>query len=629
MVMPWWPVIWVDSIGSVLSLTIGFWCIGYSWAWYRKRPDDAFRHYLLLLTISIAMFTISRSVGHIVKQLLLFTDHREAWSMISPYSGAVNTATFIVIFAFGIYFDRIRLIKLQADNDAVAVATARTLADAALESEVRIRSIFDGVEDAIYLVGEDYKVLFFNRKMKDMLPDISLDQKCYEALFGLKSPCEECRFHGLRCGDSFSYETELAYPVKKVNITGIRLSWVDQREVNLAVIRDITEQKRLEAQLLQSQKLEAVGTLAGGIAHDFNNLLTAIIGYSDMIMVRLEKADPLAGDVGEIRRAASRAAALVRQLLAFSRKQKGIPAVIEINQLICNMQKMLDRLIGEDITMEMHFSADKLLVRADPGQLEQVMVNLVVNSRDAMPAGGKIFVSTEEVSLDERYCRHHRNAAPGRFVLMTVRDEGVGMDKELVAKVFEPFYTTKEVGKGSGLGLAVVYGIVDQHSGWIDLQSEVGNGTVFQVYLPLHEGEAELKVKEEDGEILAGAGERILLVEDQSEVRHVVVSMLEKNGYRVVTAASLAEAEEVFAREKDTIDLLFSDIVLPDGSGILLEERFRFQRPGLPVLMSSGYADDKMQWELIQKRNLPFLQKPYPLDSLLRSIRQALSEAKS
>ncbi|MDH3359235.1 MAG: ATP-binding protein [Desulfobulbaceae bacterium] len=628
MILPWWPVVWVDIVGSALSLLIGFWCIGYSWSWYREQEDDAFRHYLLLLTISIATFTISRSFGHIVKQFLLHTDQREVWSAISPFSGAANTATFILIFAFGIYFDRIRKIKDQADNDAVAVAMARTAADAALESEVRIRSIFDGVEDAIYLVDDDYKVLFFNRKMKELLPGISIEQKCYEALFNREAPCDDCRFHGLHSGENFSYETELELISKKVNITGIRLTWVDQREVNLAVIRDITEQKRLEEQFLQSQKLEAVGTLAGGIAHDFNNLLTAIIGYSDIIMIGLDDQNAMRDDVGEIRRAAGRAAVLVRQLLAFSRKQKGVLAVIEVNQLIGNMQKMLDRLIGEDISMDIQLATDKLLVRVDPGQIEQVAVNLVVNSRDAMPDGGNIFISTEEVVVDAQLCLRHPGAKPGRFVLMTIRDEGVGMDKELVSKVFEPFYTTKEVGKGSGLGLAVVYGIIEQHNGWIELSSEVGKGTEFKVYLPLYDGVEKAKTRKEKGDIPLGAGERILLVEDQPEVMKVAVSMLEQNGYKVVTAASLAEAEEVFAREKDSIDLLFSDIVLPDGSGIMLEERFRALRPDLPVLMSSGYADDKMQWSLIQKRNLPFLQKPYTLEALLRSVSQVLSSPK-
>ncbi|MDH4322069.1 MAG: ATP-binding protein, partial [Desulfobulbaceae bacterium] len=406
--------------------------------------------------------------------------------------------------------------------------------------------------------------------------------------------------------------------------TGVRLLWVDKREVNMAVLRDITEQKRLEAQLLQSQKLEAVGTLAGGIAHDFNNILTAITGYSDMLLVKLGQESPLRSDVGEIRRAAGRAAALVRQLLAFSRKQKAAFAVVDVNGLIRNMQKMLYRLIGEDISLEMQLPDQELNIRADSGQMEQIVVNLVVNGRDAMPGGGKIVVGTGQIEVDERFCRRHPDAVPGRFVLISVRDEGTGMDKEVMEKVFEPFYTTKEIGKGSGLGLAVVYGIVEQHGGWIDLQSEVGKGTVFNVYLPLSAEAVALAPECKDDDVQPGAGEWILLVEDQEEVRQVAVNMLEANGYRVLTAATLAEAEAVFAREKDHIDLLFSDIVLPDGSGIMLEERFRAVRPQLPVLMSSGYADDKMQWSLLQKRKLPFLQKPYTLDALLRAVRQAL-----
>ena len=626
MILSWWPVVLVDIFGAAFSLLIGFWSIGYSWAWYRKKKDDAFRHYLLLLTIAIATFTISRSFGHIVKQFLLMTGEAALWREISPFSGAVNTATFIVIFAFGIYFDRVRQIKLRADHDAVNLATAHARADAALEAEARIRTIFDGVDDAICLLDDDSNVLFFNRKMQDLLPDISVNQKCYSALYQRITPCDECRYRGLPLGESFSHETELTRISKLVSINGTRLLWVDQREVNMAVIRDITEQKRLEAQLLQSQKLEAVGTLAGGIAHDFNNILTAITGYSDMLLMKLGQDSPLRGDVGEIRRAAGRAAALVRQLLAFSRKQKAAFAVVDVNGLIRNMQKMLYRLIGEDITLVMQLADHELKIRADSGQLEQIAVNLVVNARDAMPGGGKIVVRTEQVAVDERFCRRHPDAVAGRFVLISVRDEGTGMDKEVMEKVFEPFYTTKDVGKGSGLGLAVVYGIVDQHGGWIDLQSEVGQGTVFNVYLPLCAEAVEPAPEFKDDGAQPGAGECILLVEDQEEVRRVAVNMLEANGYRVLTAATLAEAEAVFAREKEHIDLLFSDIVLPDGSGILLEERFRAVQPYLPVLMSSGYADDKMQWSLLQKRKLPFLQKPYTLDGLLRAVRQALGE---
>lgn len=424
MTLSWWPVVLVDIFGSVSCLVIGFWSIGYSWSWYREKDDDAFRHYLFLLTIAIATFTISRSFGHIVKQFLLLSGDPKLWKEIAPFSGGVNTATFVVIFAFGIYFDRVRQIKLRADHDAVSLATARAKVDAALEAEVRLRTVFDGVEDAIYLVDDEYKVLFFNRKMTDLLPSIVIGEKCYETLFQRDCPCEHCRFSGLHLGESFSCESEWPLIAKKINITGIRLSWVDHHEANLAVIRDITEPKRLEAQLLQSQKLEAVGTLAGGIAHDFNNLLTAITGYSDMLLLKMEQESPLRGDVSEIRRAAGRAAALVRQLLAFSRKQKGALSIIEINALLQNMQKMLERLIGEDIDIDIQLAGEELPVRADPGQLEQVAVNLVVNARDAMPDGGRITIRTEGVSIGGRFNPQHANAVTGRFALMSFRDQG-------------------------------------------------------------------------------------------------------------------------------------------------------------------------------------------------------------
>ncbi len=622
--IPWWPVVWLDIFGSALCLVIGFWCIACSWAWARRKEQDHFRHYLFLLTVAIGTFTISRSFGHLVKQFLLMADRVEVWKDISPYSGAVNTVTFIAIFAFGIYFDRVRQIKLQADRAAVTLATTRALADAALESESRLRTIFDGIQDAICLSDDERRIIFFNKRLESLAPGIAVGQQCHQVLFQLPQPCKGCRFADLGEGESFSREVELAGTGKVVNITGIRLRWVDGQDVNLSVIRDITERKRLESQLLQSQKMEAVGTLAGGIAHDFNNVLTAIIGYSDVLQLKLGDDNPLRAEVGEIRRAAARAAALVRQLLTFSRKQKTSPQVVDLNILLRDMAQMVDRLIGEDVELVMELAGTRLPVRVDPAQVEQVVMNLVINSRDAIVEGGRITITTEEVTVDAEFCRQFVDAAPGRFVRMTVRDNGFGMTQEVIDKIFEPFFTTKEVGKGTGLGLAVVYGIVKQHGGWLNVSSEVGVGSAIAVYLPQREWEPPAPLAA-DGLAGKGGGEGILLVEDQEEVRRVAAEMLVASGYRVLSAASRAEAEALIAAEGDAIELLFCDIVLPDGNGFQLVERLRQLRPGLPVLMCSGYADDKAQSALLAERRLPFLQKPYSMAGLLAAIRQVLA----
>ncbi|MDH5299690.1 MAG: ATP-binding protein, partial [Desulfobulbaceae bacterium] len=338
---------------------------------------------------------------------------------------------------------------------------------------------------------------------------------------------------------------------------------------------------------------------------------------------------PLLADVGEIRRAAGRAAGLVRQLLAFSRKQKAALEVVDLNGIIRNMEMMLDRLIGEDIEMVMELAEGLLPVRVDSGQIEQVAVNLVVNGRDAMPLGGRIIVRTEVVELGEGVLPPQTQAHAGLFACLTVTDSGRGMSKEVIDKAFEPFFTTKEVGKGSGLGLAVAYGIVEQHGGWIRIDSELGKGTSFRVYLPLHaRDEVTAPVKDDAGkQPPQGHQERILLVEDQEEVLQVALSMLEGNGYQVLAAATMAEAVMLFEQQGESIDLLFSDIVLPDGNGLLLEERFRARKPGLPVLMSSGYVDDRMQLALLQERRLPFLQKPYTMEALLAAVRQVLAAA--
>ena len=630
MVIPWWPVVLVDIIGSALCLLIGVWSIVYSWSWTRKKSQDHFRHYLFLLTVAIGTFTISRSFGHLVKQFLFMAGQQGVWRNISPYSGAVNTATFITIFAFGIYFDRVRLIKLQADRDAVSLGAARARADAALEAEIRLRTVFDGLQDAICLSDNEHRVVFYNRKMQDMVPEIAIGGKCYEALYRRQEPCRQCGFAGLDGGQSFSGEREMSHLGITVSVTGIRMLWVDGRQVNLAVLRDVTGRKRLEAQLLQSQKMEAVGTLAGGIAHDFNNILTAITGYSDMLLIKLGDGNPLAGDVGEIRRAAVRAAALVRQLLAFSRKQKAVPhVVVDLNALLRNMRNMLVRLIGENIRLTVEPSGGQLPVQVDPGQIEQVVVNLVVNSRDALPRGGEIVIRTE-VAVADAASGHPSGVDSRRFARLTVRDTGEGMAQEVLDKVFEPFFTTKDVGKGTGLGLSVVYGIVKQHGGWIDVESGPGAGTAFMVCLPLHEGTVESDDHVDGGVALPpGRGEKILLVEDQEEVRRVVISMLEGNGYQVLSAATLAEAGVVYEREQGQVDMLLSDIVLPDGSGLLLAERLLLTRPDLPVLMSSGYADERRQWSLLQERRLPFLQKPYSREKLLLTVRQVLDAGES
>ncbi|MDZ7261538.1 MAG: PAS domain S-box protein [candidate division KSB1 bacterium] len=397
---------------------------------------------------------------------------------------------------------------------------------------------------------------------------------------------------------------------------------------------DITERKqaeeekaKLEERLRQSQKMEAVGRLAGGVAHDFNNLLTAISGYTELLLGDLGPGHPMRADLGEIKKAADRAAALTRQLLAFSRRQLLQPKVLDLNTLITNMDNMLRRLIGEDIELVTRLEPKLRRVKADPGQIEQVIMNLVVNAHDAMPQGGKLTIQTENRTLKQEHCQLMPEARPGQFVCLSLTDTGLGMDQATISQLFEPFFTTKGPGEGSGLGLSVVYGIVKQHDGWITVDSQPGQGSTFKVYLPAFS--LALEVQEQPPKTvsipeLQGQGQRILLVEDEETVREFTSRALAENGYLVVTTTTAQEALERFEQEKGKFHLVFSDVVLPDQNGLQLVEHLLTRKPELRVLLCSGYTDQKSQWPLIQEKGFRFLQKPYVLSDLLQAVRETL-----
>jgi len=390
---------------------------------------------------------------------------------------------------------------------------------------------------------------------------------------------------------------------------------------------DITEKRRLEKQLIQAQKMEAIGTLAGGVAHDFNNLLSVIIGYSDFILTKLDKENHITKYIEEISKAGQRAASLTQQLLAFSRKQTLQPTALDLNTLVTEMEKMLRRLIGEDIELIAYLEPKLRPVKADHGQVEQIIMNLTVNARDAMPMGGKLTIKTENVTIDESYCKIYSYARSGTFVCLSVSDTGVGMDKETISHIFEPFFTTKEVGKGTGLGLSVVFGILKQHNGWINVYSEPGQGSSFRVYLESlfvegkEETEEEISLQE-----LHGHGERVLLVEDEEMLREFATGVLCENGYTVFTANNVKEALDLYEREKGEFQLVFSDVVLPDKTGIELVDHLLSKKPELKVLLASGYLNGKSQWTKIQERGFNFVQKPYTLEGLLKAVTKAIKQ---
>jgi len=396
---------------------------------------------------------------------------------------------------------------------------------------------------------------------------------------------------------------------------------------------DVTEQvlsrRRLEEtenQLRQSQKLESVGMLAGGIAHDFNNLLTVITGYSDLTLRRLHKADPLARNVEEIAKAAEGAASLTRQLLAFSRKQVLQPKVLDLNSVIANIERMLGRLVGEDMELRTSPGVGLGQVQADPGQIEQVIVNLVVNARDAMPKGGKITIETANIYLDEEYARRHIAVQPGWYAMLAVTDTGYGMDAETQRQIFEPFFTTKEQGKGTGLGLSTVYGIVKQSGGNIWVYSEVGVGTTFKIYLPAVDEQAtEPDAAAVRPESVAGT-ETILLAEDEEMVRNLARESLKMHGYTVLEAANAGEALSICQQHEGPIHLLLTDVVMPRMSGRELAEQLAGLRPGVRVLYMSGYPDQSIVHHGLLDGDIAFIGKPFTPDALVLKVVEVLQQ---
>ena len=495
-----------------------------------------------------------------------------------------------------------------------------------LLSQKRIRELFERVEHAIFRLDSELKVTEGNRKFGKLCDEGADFVGMIED--GDRGALVKAALKGELVG------AETVIRTKDAARHTIFLSLYPEVEEGRGLIGfdghfvDVTEIKIMEEALRQTQKMEAIGSLAGGVAHDFNNILTSILGYSEIVLMQLPEGDPIREKIKVIYTAGNRAASLTKQLLAFSRKQVMELKVLDLNELIRNMAKMLGRLIGEDVELKMFLRALESNIKADQGQIEQIIMNLTVNARDAMVGGGSLIFETHTVSLDEAYSRAHPETLAGDYVVLIVTDSGCGMSHEVQEKIFEPFFTTKQKGAGTGLGLATVYGIVKQHKGNIFVYSEQGRGTTFKIYFPRDEGKAESMADVPHEEAMSHGTETILVVDDEPSIRHMIIDTLKPLGYEMHDAASGAEALAICERLQGSIDLILTDVIMPRMSGRELAEELAGRNFTIPVLFMSGYTDNVIVHQGVLEPGRNFINKPLVGSMLVKKIRKILDSSR-
>jgi two-component system cell cycle sensor histidine kinase/response regulator CckA len=502
-----------------------------------------------------------------------------------------------------------------------------------------ITALLDSASQAILSVDRGGIILLANRRAEEMFGHTR--DELIGANIDMLLPESKRRSHAHQRDEYFSHPRarpmgigmDLAgrrkdgseFPVE------ISLSYLDSNNGMLAIafVSDISQRKLLEEQLMHAQKMEAVGRLAGGVAHDFNNMLTVITGYNQMMLDDLLPSDPMREYAEEVLQAADRATAITNQLLSFSRRQIMQPRVISLNSVILHTEKMLRRLIGEDVELILHADPNIGNIRADPNHIEQAIVNLAVNSRDAMPTGGRVTIETSNARIDESYARTHLGVEPGEFVMLAVSDTGHGMDSATRQRIFEPFFTTKERGKGTGLGLSTVYGIVKQSGGDIWVYSEPGAGTTFKLYFPRVAQQVDVEACAAGADTLRSDGETVLVVEDEKSVRDLTILMLERLGHKVLAASNGSEAIEVSSTFPNRIALLLTDVVMPNMNGREVADKLSAARPDMRVLFLSGYTESTILHSGVLDSGFDFLPKPFTREALALKIREILARPAS
>ncbi len=514
------------------------------------------------------------------------------------------------------------------------MAFNRKLAEETIrKSEERYRTIFESTATANIIIGEDATILMANNNFAELsgYSKQELEGKMSWTSFIHPDDLEIMKtYHTMRrtVGGSApaTYEFRYINRLGEIRDIFINVAMLPETKESVASLVDLTERKQLETQLIQAQKMESVGRLAGGVAHDFNNMLGVIIGNAEMAMKEVNRREPLYQSLHDILNAGMRSADLTRQLLAFARKQTVSPKIMDLNEMVTGMLKMLQRLIGENITLGWHPGHNLWKVRIDPSQIDQLLANLTVNARDAIGRTGKIFIETSNVTCDEAYCADRPEWVPGDFVVLTVSDSGCGIEPEALANIFEPFFTTKKEGHGTGLGLATVYGIVKQNNGFINVYSEPGQGTTFRLYLPRYQSDVPQAADDiQETEIPRGT-ETILIVEDEQTVLKLTKAMLEALGYNVLAAPDRNHALHLAREDRGKIHLLLTDVVMPDMNGKELSEQILAIKPGLKRLYMSGYTDDVIARQGVLEEGVKFISKPFSLQDLALKVREALEE---
>lgn len=620
-----------------------------------------------ILGSSAVIFSIALVLGFFISRLISkpIKDLSEAASRIGKgqLDIQIEPASKDEIGQLAISFNKmikdLQTITVSRDAFAQEVAEHKKAAEALQKSEEKLVGIVDSVTDAMIMVDKEYNVVWNNDIAMEMLKSDVLGKKCYSTYHGRDEVCEQCIIKAcFEDGKVHEFETEIT------GAAGDRMSlwgkagvaaWDEDGRPKMVVefLRDITERKqaekslqtaydqatiyaeqlkkqieekeKLETQLLQAQKMEAVGTLAGGIAHDFNNMLQAISGYVQLLLMKKEIKDTNRLYLNQIDKSSLKAAELTKQLLIFSRKVESKLRAVDLNQEIKGVHKLFQRTISKMIDIELHLAENLKLINADPVQLEQIVMNLGLNARDAMPDGGKLTFETKNVVLDQAYCRTHLDIVPGEYVELKISDTGHGMDKEILEHIFEPFYTTKETGKGTGLGLAIVYGLVESHGGHIMCYSEPGQGTIFNIHFPaISMGEAGQEQEPEEEAVIRGGHETVLIVDDEEAIRDQGREMLNKYGYTAITAESGEKAIEIYEKEKDRIDLVILDIGMPGMGGYKCLEQLVKIDPEIKVIIASGYATGDRMEELLKSGATDFIDKPYRLTDMLKKVREVL-----